>query len=760
MFRKILLLGWMTTLVFACFSPAQAAPVPQPNAAPNRFLDVSQRHWAVAWINQLYNEGVTGGCSTTPLKYCPDATVNRAQMAVFLGRVIHGSAHTPPAPANVFGDVPTTYWANAWINLLYTDGVTGGCSTNPLLFCPEAGVSRAQMAVFLLRATHGPSYTPPASGDVFTDVPANYWAHDWINQFYAEGFTGGCGTAPLRYCPDMLLNRAQMAVFLLRAIHGPTYSPPAIDLVGPTLGGCPLYPLNNVCNTPVDGLPVHARSAQWINSIGAGTGFHMDFGSGTWNNGKIGIPYNVVSGATVTKYTPVFLYADESDAGPYPLPANPLQEYGSDHHILTVDTDDCHLYELYAASFVSGNWHAGSGAIWDLNSNALRPDGWTSADAAGLPILPGLVRYDEIVDGVINHALRFTANSTNGYIWPARHLTSGTAGVLTSTPPMGARFRLKASYDISGFTPEMQIILQAMKTYGIILADNGSDWYISGAPDERWDNDMLHTLDVLTGADFEAVDESSLMVDPDSGQAQLPQGYWHPSVGQSIQIQYTGDLDTSFNTAIYNIDLFDATPEQIAALKGQGRKLMCYLNAGAWEDWRPDAASYPAAVLGNDYEGWPGEKWLDIRQIDTLAPILRARLDLCRSKGFDGVDPDNINGFTNNTGFPLSAQDQITFNTWLAGEAHARGLSIGMKNDSEQLTTLLPYFDWALIEDCYAQGWCADLAPFIAAGKPVFSVEYTDNGINMTQYCTQMASLGFTGIVKNRSLDAPLQACP
>ena len=185
-----------------------------------------------------------------------------------------------------------------------------------------------------------------------------------------------------------------------------------------------------------------------------------------------------------------------------------------------------------------------SGGIWDLNSHALRPAGWTSADAAGLPILPGLVRYDEILAGQINHAIRFTASATDSTIWPARHLTSGSPGVLTSTPPMGARFRLKASYDISSFAPEVQVILQAMKTYGIILADNGSDWYVSGAPDERWDNDMLHTLDALTGDDFEAVDESGLMVDPNSGQTGASPAYWHPAVGDTLQIQYAGALDT------------------------------------------------------------------------------------------------------------------------------------------------------------------------------------------------------------------------
>ncbi len=529
--------------------------------------------------------------------------------------------------------------------------------------------------------------------------------------------------------------------------------------VGPLIGGCPLYPANNIWNVPVNTLAVHTRSDSWINSIGRTTGFHMDFGSGTWDGGPIGIPYNIVSGSQVMHYALNFYYPDESDPGPYPIPANPLREYGSDHHVLIVDQETCNLYEIYDASFSGGQWSGGSGAIWNLNSNALRPDGWTSADAAGLPILPGLVRYDEIAAGQINHALRFTANNTNSYIWPARHLTSGSPGALTPTPPMGARFRLKASYDISGFPPEMRVILQAMKTYGLILADNGSDWYVSGAPDERWNNDMLHLLDVLSGNDFEAVDTSSLMVDPNSGQTGASPAYWRPAAGDTLQIQYSGTLNTSANTAIYDLDLFDTSNSEIAALKSQGKKLICYLNAGSWENWRPDASQYPTEALGNNYTGWPGERWLDIRRLDLLTPILRARLDLCKSKGFDGVDPDNINGYLNNTGFPLTAQDQLNFNIRLANEAHARGLSIGMKNDSEQLAELLPYFDWALTEDCFAQGWCADLTPFIQADKPVFAIEYTDNGVNFNQFCAQAASLHFTGILKNRALDAYLQTC-
>ena len=290
----------------------------------------------------------------------------------------------------------------------------------------------------------------------------------------------------------------------------------------PVIAGCTIFPTNNIWNTRVDNLPLAARSQDWINSIGRNTGFHMDFGSGIWpetGGGPIGIPYNIVDGS-VPKISVSFLYWDESDPDPYPIPASPLIEYGSDRHLLVVNSSTCTLYEIYNANYSSGVWHGGSGAIWNLGSNALRPDTWTSADAAGLPILPGLVRYDEVASGAINHAIRFTANATNGYIWPARHLTSNDPGI-PQIPPMGARFRLKAAFNISTYPSAMQVILQAMKTYGIILADNGSDWYISGVPDERWDNDILHLLDNLKGADFEAVDASVLMVNTDSGEAQF-----------------------------------------------------------------------------------------------------------------------------------------------------------------------------------------------------------------------------------------------
>jgi hypothetical protein len=235
--------------------------------------------------------------------------------------------------------------------------------------------------------------------------------------------------------------------------------------------------------------------------------------------------------------------------------------------------------------------------------------------------------------------------------------------------------------------------------------------------------------------------------------------HWQPTPGASWQWQLGGEIDSSFDVDMYDIDLFETDKSTVQELKDQGYAVICYISVGSWEDWRPDAEQFPSEVLGKNYPGWPGEKWLDIRQIDTLAPILRARLDLCAAKGFDGVEPDNIDAYTNKTGFPLSYEDQITFNIWLAQEAHARGLSIGLKNDSEQTRELLPYFDWALTEDCFDQGWCEEMLPFIQVGKPVFAAEYTDTGISLSDFCSKADEMAISAILKNRELDSFRKAC-
>jgi hypothetical protein len=280
----------------------------------------------------------------------------------------------------------------------------------------------------------------------------------------------------------------------------------------PAAPACPIFPATNAWNARVDSLPVAANSAQLIQSIGLSTGLHPDFGSGLWAGGPIGIPFDIVSSRTPrTRLS--FEYADESDKVAYPIPKTVHIEGGrgstGDRHALLLDKDSCRLYELFALHREGRRWSAGSGAVWNLRSNALRPAGWTSADAAGLPIFPGLARYDEVARGAIDHALRFTAaHTTRAYVYPARHFASSSADA--SLPPMGLRVRLKASVDISGFPQQARVVLQALKTYGMILADNGSNWYISGAPDPRWSNDALRTLGRITGADFEVVDTSSL----------------------------------------------------------------------------------------------------------------------------------------------------------------------------------------------------------------------------------------------------------
>lgn len=310
----------------------------------------------------------------------------------------------------------------------------------------------------------------------------------------------------------------------------PTSESPASTAVSastgtpPYIAGCAIFPADNTWNTPVDSLPVEDNSDAYIAAIGTQDYLHPDFGSGTWEGSPIGIPYVIVS-STQPKVNLTFEYDDESDPGPYPIPPDAPIENGpdsdGDRHILIIEDDNCILYELYYAFPMSdGSWEAGSGAIFDLKTNALRPETWTSADAAGLPILPGLVHYEEIADGEIHHAIRVTAPQTRmAYIWPARHYASDLSG--EQYPPMGQRFRLKADFDISGFSDEVQVILRALKRYGMILADNGAPWYISGVPDERWDNDNLHELQQVHGSDFEAVDVSALIVSPDTGQAKV-----------------------------------------------------------------------------------------------------------------------------------------------------------------------------------------------------------------------------------------------
>ncbi|MEP6923828.1 MAG: VCBS repeat-containing protein [Pyrinomonadaceae bacterium] len=278
-------------------------------------------------------------------------------------------------------------------------------------------------------------------------------------------------------------------------------------------GSIQFFPPNNPWNADVSNFPVHSNSNNFVNSIGATKSFHPDFGT-VYNGAPWGIPYVIVPGNQAQINVSVRDYPDESDFGTAPIPPNAPVEGGlgsnGDRHVLVVDKDNCKLYELFSAYPENNNgWNAAGTAKFDLTSNAMRPLGWTSADAAGLPILPGLALYDEVAAGEITHALRFTVNlSQRAYIYPARHFASSSTD--PNRPPMGLRFRLKSSVDISGFPQQAQVILRALKKYGMMVADNGGDWFISGAPDPRWNDAQIDTLKRIRGSDFEAVNTSSL----------------------------------------------------------------------------------------------------------------------------------------------------------------------------------------------------------------------------------------------------------
>ncbi len=283
----------------------------------------------------------------------------------------------------------------------------------------------------------------------------------------------------------------------------------------PVLGGCQILPADSMWNTPIDQDPVDDRSDDYIASIGADTPVHPDFG-GPWNGAPNGIPFDIVPEDQAM--VPVaFEWADESDPGPYPIPSDAQIEGGpdgdGDRHVLVIHQGTCILYEMYNAwPQGDGSWQAGSGAIWHLDRNEVRQEGWTSADAAGLPILPGLVRYEEVVeDGEIHHAIRVTLSQIqHAYVRPASH-SDGRCGDDPTCPPMGVRLRLKANYDISSFPAPVQVILRAMKRYGLVVADTGSDMFISGVPDDRWDDDALHSLHDVTAGDFEVVQHGEII---------------------------------------------------------------------------------------------------------------------------------------------------------------------------------------------------------------------------------------------------------
>lgn len=235
---------------------------------------------------------------------------------------------------------------------------------------------------------------------------------------------------------------------------------------------------------------------------------------------------------------------------------------------------------------------------------------------------------------------------------------------------------------------------------------------------------------------------------------------WRPHPSASFDIQFSDDFkEDSFQSDIVDLDLFETSKEMIEQLHIRNKKVFCYFSAGSWEKWREDADNFPSQIIGRNYTGWPGEKWLDIRQIEQLSPILSARFDICKDKGFDGVETDNVDGYQNNTGFSITAEDQLLFNRWLVDQAHNRDLSIGLKNDPDQIPDLVTDFDWLLLEDCFAQDWCNLADPFITADKAVFAIEYTDQDFNFDLACNYSRVNGITLILKNRNLNGFIKSC-
>ncbi|MFH1520122.1 MAG: endo alpha-1,4 polygalactosaminidase [Candidatus Micrarchaeota archaeon] len=234
---------------------------------------------------------------------------------------------------------------------------------------------------------------------------------------------------------------------------------------------------------------------------------------------------------------------------------------------------------------------------------------------------------------------------------------------------------------------------------------------------------------------------------------------WIPEKNSTFQWQLDGELDTTINATVYDIDLFDNNADDIENLHSKGKKVICYISAGSWENWRDDKDDFPLQIIGKNYDGWDGEKWLDIRRIDLLGPVITKRLDLAKEKGCDGIEPDNIDGYETETGFPITEYDQLEYNIWLANETHKRGMSIGLKNDAMQTTELVGYFDWALTEDCYAENWCEKVKIFSMNGKTVFQVEYTDQGTVLGDFCLESKKNEYVGILKNKELDAWRESC-
>jgi hypothetical protein len=548
----------------------------------------------------------------------------------------------------------------------------------------------------------------------------------------------------------------------------------------PTIGGCPVFPANNYWNTPVDTLPLHSSSATWVSSIGASTRLHPDWGNVL--SDYYGIPFVTVAGTQPP--VPITFdpdgYADESDPGPFPVPPGAPVEGGpsgdGDRHVIVVDTTNCKLYELYNAFPVGGGagWRVFSSAKYDLRSNALRPAGWTSADAAGLAIFPGLVRWDEVAAGEIAHAIRFTANniwaSSGGspyWLWPARHWSGSSSN--SSYPPMGARFRLKSSFDISGFDPRTQVILRAFKKYGMVLADGGSDWYFQGVSDTQWPDAVLDELKSIAGGNFEAVDTSVMQVNPDSGEARQAaaaasynvQGLWWNSPAESesgwgVNLTHQGDI--VFATWF----TYDTDGSGMWLVMSKGDKIADNTYSGALyrTTGTPFSSAWDSSQFGFTQVGNATFTFTDgnngtfaytvngtsqskpiTRQIFALPPTCVEFPTFAPSTNYSDLWWHAPANSESGWGVNLQHQGDILFATWFTYDATGKGLWLVMSNGAKTGTGTYAGALYRTTGTPFNSPWNKSQFAFTQAGSATFTFTdfyagtfaYTVNGVSQSK---------------------------
>ena len=498
--KKLLLI----LFTFSSFSIAQALSAD--------FTDTAN-HWSRQYATALRNNCNVQGylnAQGQPLDlFKPDQSISRAELLKMA--LSCKSTTSTSSTSSSFSDVQEGSWYASFVYAAKNMGIVSGYPDNT--FRPNNPVTRAEALKIILLSKDGTVPTTDIKAD-FSDVPTSAWYYSYLNYALSQKIIAGYSNNTFR--PNNNLTRGEAAKIIavtfgfVEAPTEPTPTPtPVPNGVSPQIAGCSIFPADNPWNQDISKLPVDRNSANYINSIGTSGHLHPDFGSPA----EYGIPFEIADSST-PKVQVNTDYSEESDFGLAPIPASPRIEgteaSDGDRHVIVLDKSDCTLYETWSSYFENSVWNVGSSAKFDLSSNALRPDGWTSADAAGLPILPGLVRYDEAQAGEINHALRFTVNKTQkAYIHPATHHASNSTDA--NLPPMGLRLRLKANYDISGYTGASRVVLEALKKYGMIVADNGSNWFISGESNPNWDDEDLNQLKAVPGSAFEVVETGPLI---------------------------------------------------------------------------------------------------------------------------------------------------------------------------------------------------------------------------------------------------------